>query len=53
MVKYTCGGASGQFVRVINKRVFGKYVLLVHRGMSDEAILIEGCQDSLCSQSGC
>jgi len=37
----------------INGRVFGQSVILAHRGKSDEAILIEGCQDSLCSQSGC
>ena len=52
-MKYICGGLSEQFVIAINRRVFGQSVLLIHRGMADEAILIEGCQDSLCSQSGC
>jgi len=52
-VKYTCRGASGQFVIAINRSVFGQSVILSHRGISDEATLIEGCQDSLCSQSGC
>jgi hypothetical protein len=52
-VKYVCGGVSRQFVIAINRRVFGQSVLLIHRWMADEAILIEGCQVSLCSQTGC
>jgi hypothetical protein len=37
---------------VINRRVLEQSIILIHRGMSEEAILIEGCQESLCSQRG-
>ena len=47
MVNYTCKGISEQFVTAINRRVLGQSIILIHRGMSVESILIEGCQDSL------
>jgi hypothetical protein len=34
MVKYTCRGAIKQFV-IVNRRVLGQSIILIHKGMSD------------------
>ena len=46
MVKYTCTGASGQFVKVINRRVFGQSCTRLYRDVR-RVYLREECQDSL------
>jgi len=52
MVKYTCTGASGQFVIAIKRRLFGQSCIHLYRAVR-RVYLREECQESVCSQSEC